>query len=219
MARAGKRLVRGHSLANPGGVDMQVNGNPLRALSRWYAQTGDKSSRQLAAKVARFMTKRGPWGSTAEGPSMADSYEHARWQGHFHWFATGVVGLADYATTTNDVQLLRYLKSYYEYSRQFGIVRIGFFPAVSHRWLSGGVPARRSTVDPGENDEGCALVDMLDIALMLSEAGVGTTGTTLTRWSAITWSNIKCSTANASSTLSRIRRSPRCDPKSITPRT
>ena len=157
----------------PGGVDMQVNGNPLRALSRWYAQTGDKSSRQLAAKVARFMTKRGPWGSTAEGPSMADSYEHARWQGHFHWFATGVVGLADYATTTNDVQLLRYLKSYYEYSRQFGIVRIGFFPAVVTPLAQRRSASQKIYGGTGQNDEGCALVDMLDIALMLSEAGVG----------------------------------------------
>ena len=154
-------------------VEMQVNGNPLRALSQWYAQTGDKDSRELAAKVARFMTKPGRWGRTAEGPSMAEPYEQARWQGHFHWFATGVVGLTDYATTTNDVQLLRYLKSYYEYSRQFGIVRIGFFPAVISPLDQRRSASQQIYGGPGQNDEGCALADMIDIALMLSEAGVG----------------------------------------------
>ena len=164
---------KGARPSEPGGVEMQVNGNPLRALSQWYAQTGDKNSRRLAAKVARFMTKPGLWGSTAEGPSMADPYEHARWQGHFHWFATGVVGLADYATTTNDVQLLRYLKSYYEYSRQFGIVRIGFFPAVISSLGQRRAASQRIYGGTGQNDEGCALADMIDIAIMLSEAGVG----------------------------------------------
>jgi len=161
------------SPGEPGGVDMQVNGNPLRALSQWSALTGDKDSRQLAAKLARFMTKPGLWGSTAEGPSMAEPYEHARWQGHFHWFATGVVGLTDYATTTNDVQLLRYLKSYYEYSRQFGIVRIGFFPAVISPLNARRNASQRIYGGTGQNDEGCALADMIDIALMLAEAGVG----------------------------------------------
>ena len=151
---------------------MQVNGNPLRALSQWSALTGDKDSRQLATKVARFMTKPGHWG-TGEGPSMADPYEQAHWQGHFHWFATGVVGLTDYATTTNDVQLLRYLKSYYEYSRQFGIVRIGFFPAVVSPLAQRRNASQRIYGGTGQNDEGCALADMLDIAMMLSAAGVG----------------------------------------------
>ena len=174
-ARNTKTWEPGRALSSdePSDVEMQVNGNPLRALSEWYAQTGDKDSRQLAEKVARFMTKRGRWGSSAEGPSMADSYEQARWQGHFHWFATGVVGLTDYATTTNDVQLLRHLKSYYEYSRQFGIGRIGFFPAVVSPLAQRRSAGQRIYGGPGQNDEGCALADMIDIAIMLSEAGVG----------------------------------------------
>ena len=174
-ARQAKMSLSGDSRTSnePANVEMQVNGNPLRALSQWSAQTGDKDSRQLAAKVARFMTKRGHWGGTTEGPSMAESYEQGRWQGHFHWFATGVVGLTDYATTTNDVKLLRYLKSYYEYSRQFGIVRIGFFPAVISPLNQRRAASQRIYGGPGQNDEGCALVDMLDIAIMLSEAGVG----------------------------------------------
>ena len=173
-ARETEKVAPG-GLLSPGepSVEMQVNGNPLRALSQWAAQTDDKESRELAAKVARFMTKPGLWGGTAEGPSMADPYEHARWQGHFHWFATGVVGLTDYATTTNDVQLLRYLKSYYEYSRQFGIVRIGFFPAVVTPLNQRRRASQQVYGGPGQNDEGCALADMLDIAIMLSEAGVG----------------------------------------------
>ena len=170
-ARKAARSLSG-SPGEPGHVDMQVNGNPLRALSQWSALTGDQRSRQLAAKLARFMTKPGQWG-TGEGPSMADSYEQARWQGHFHWFATGVVGLTDYATTTNDVTLLRYLKSYYEYSRQFGIVRIGFFPAVVSTLAQRQNASKRIYGGPGQNDEGCALADMIDIALMLSEAGAG----------------------------------------------
>ena len=157
----------------PAGVDMQVNGNPLRALAQWYALTGDENSRNLAEKLSRFMLKPGQWGGNTEGPTMVDPYEHGKWYSHFHWFTTGVMGITDYVAAVHDSRQLRYLQWFYEYSRQFGSVRIGFFPAV----ISPLAPRKQGNQEvwggTGQSDEACALAEMIYIAIKLSEAGVG----------------------------------------------
>ena len=157
----------------PARVEMQVNGNPLRALSQWYALTGDENTRKLAEKLSRFMLKPGLWGSNTEGPTMVDPYEHAKWYKHFHWFVTGVMGIADYATIIHDSRQLRYLRWFYEYSRQFGSVRIGFFPAVISSLGARKSENQRVWGGTGQSDEACALAEMIYIAIKLSEAGVG----------------------------------------------
>ena len=155
----------------PEGVEMQVNGNPLRALAQWYALSGDERTRELAEKLSRFIMAR--WGSHGEGPTMVDPLEHGKWFGHFHWFITGVMGVTDFATTVHDSEQLRYLQWFYEYSRQFGSVRIGFFPAAisSLEERKGG--NRKTWGGTGQSDEACALAEMIYIAIKLSEAGVG----------------------------------------------
>ena len=162
-----------HGPLEPERVEMQVNGNVLRALSQWYAQSGDENTKQLAGKLSQFMLKPGLWGNNGNGPTMVDAYEHAKWYSHFHWFTTGVVGITDYATTVHDSEQLRYLQWFYEYSRQFGSVRIGFFPAVISPLASTKQGNKNLWGGTGQSDEACALAEMIYIAIKLSEAGVG----------------------------------------------
>ena len=157
----------------PGGVEMQVNGNVLRALSLWYALSGNEDTNRLAGKLSQFMLKPGKWGNNGSGPTMVNPYEHAKWYSHFHWFTTGVVGITDYATTVHDSKQLRYLQWFYEYSRQFGSVRIGFFPAVISPLRQRQQGNQRIWGGKGQSDEACALAEMIYIAIKLSEAGVG----------------------------------------------
>jgi len=160
--------------SEPASVQMQTNGNVLRALAQWYALSGDENTKQLAEKLSRFMLKPGLWGGNkGNGPTMVDPYEHAKWYSHFHWFTTGVMGMTDYATTVHDSQQLRYLQWFYEYSRQFGSVRIGFFPAVISPLTQRQQGNKKIWGGTGQSDEACALAEMIYIAIKLSEAGVG----------------------------------------------
>ena len=150
-------------------------GVPLRALSHWYALSGDKKALDLAERLVGFMVKPTMWGSS-EGPTMVDGAEHARWEGHFHEHTMGMMGLVEYAIAVNDVRCLRFVRDCYEYARTFGIARIGFFPAV--------VGPRESTKQLNIHDksheqerpqvsEGCVIADMIWIALRLTDAGAG----------------------------------------------
>ena len=106
---------------------------------------------------------------------MAVPAEHGLWSVHFHSHTMGVIGLLDYALATNDNSLKEFVASFYTYSKNFGIARIGFFPNVigslesMHKWAASYTGER----DAGVCDEGCAVADMTWIAATLSEAGVG----------------------------------------------
>lgn len=149
-------------------------GRPLQALSRWYAVSGDQQALDLAGRLANFLLKPSMWG-TGEAPSMAVAAEHGLWSIHFHSHTMGVIGLLDYALATNNYSLKEFVASFYSYSKNFGISRIGFFPNVigslesMHNWAASYTGER----DAGVCDEGCAVADMTWIAATLSEAGVG----------------------------------------------
>ena len=147
-------------------------GLPLRAFSRWYAISGDKKALEMADRLARFLMKRSMWGN-GEGPTMVDGPEHAHWKDHFHTSTMGMIGLLDYAIITHNTPLMRFVADYYEYTRQFGISRMGFFPAVI-----GPLDKVRERNEPqaesgAQVSEGCATADMLWIAATLSEADIG----------------------------------------------
>jgi DUF1680 family protein len=154
-------------------------GRPLQAFARWHGITGDKQILPLCRKLVNFMMKPTMWGKgymkTAEGPSMAVPEERGIWSGQHHERNMGVIGLLDYAMVTNDNSLKEFVANFYNYSKNFGIARIGFFPNMKgsleemHSW------AKNYTGDSsaGVCDEGCAVADMTWIAATLSEAGVG----------------------------------------------
>lgn len=149
-----------------------ANGHPLRALARWYAVSGDQKALDLAARVARYML-RPKWWETGEGPGQVAHAEHAHWRGHFHCHTMGMKGLLEYAVVANDARLQQFVAEFYEYGRQFGIGRIGFFPAVI-----GPVPeVQASAMEYGGAKaypcEGCSVSDMIWLAVKLSDAGAG----------------------------------------------
>lgn len=150
-------------------------GLPIRALSSWYSISGDKKAVALAEQLVRFFLKPSMW-CTTEGPTMVAGVEHALWEGHFHTYTMGVMGLLEYAVAVNDTRLLRFVRDFYEHGRKFGIARIGFFPAVigplSKVRALNELEKAPEKIRP-QVDEGCAVADMIWLALRLSDAGIG----------------------------------------------
>jgi hypothetical protein len=150
--------------------DFYAIGLPMRGLARWYEVSGDKQALDLAERLTRFLLKPSMWG-TKEGPTMSVAAEHGLWSGHFHSHTMGMMGLLEYANVTNNTSLQRMVASFYEWSRNFGISRIGFFPAMVNR-----LDVIQKANEPqgiGQVDEGCAIADMIWLAATLSETGVG----------------------------------------------
>ena len=141
-----------------------ADGVAIRALSRWYATSGDEASLDLARKLVKGALKPANWVPTQE-PKMIVSAEHAHWRGHFHATTMRVMGLLEYALATNDARMKRFVRDFYEYGRNFGISRLGFVPAV------GG--DHGSYVDRPQVNEGCATADMIWLAVGLCDSGVG----------------------------------------------
>jgi hypothetical protein len=178
-----------------GNPQIYTNGLALRGFTRWYAVSGDKAALNIVAALARYMQNppleaRGPHAKPEkiggemvpssmtgtwkpdEDPTMVASAEHAHWQGHFHSHTMGMIGLAEYANQVNDAQAKRFVADFYEYARNFGIARIGFFPAVVLP-LSQLYVGQVSGFVKGMPDEGCAIADMTLLAILLSDGGVG----------------------------------------------
>ena len=141
-------------------------GNALRALSRWYGMSGDEPALELAKKLARTLLSPSRWVPTAE-PKMVVSAEHGHWSGHLHSTTAAMMGLLEYAIVTNDAQTKRFVREFYEYTRAYGIARIGFFPAVVGDYGSGGSGV------PQNMECGCNIGDMIYLAVRLTESGVG----------------------------------------------
>jgi hypothetical protein len=134
----------------------------IRALSRWYAMSGDTKALELARKLVAYVTKDRFWGTPFDGPGSrgdgmdmcgwrprAVGHERAHFMGHFHGHAAMLFALAVYANVTNDARLKEFVRSGYEYARSFGIARIGLF------------------------GESCTIMDMIGTAIELTRGGVG----------------------------------------------
>ena len=137
------------------------NGIVLRGLSHWANLSGDQRALDLSRRVARYMSQPKLWGTPADSPNIA-SGEKGHWTQHFHLATFNVMGLAEYAINTNDAALKRWVKGFYEYGRDFGISRIGFFPSIAS-----------DKDDKHRVAEPCNLSDMIWLAVHLSDAGVG----------------------------------------------
>lgn len=157
-------------LENP---QIYCNGYALRGFTRWYSISGDKKALGIAEKLAAYMSSPaiGTW-KAAENPTMVAGSEHAHWEGHFHSHTMGMIGMIEYANQLNDVQAKRFVADFYEYARNFGIARIGFFPAVV-RPLDVLYVDQPSGFIKGMPLEGCCIADMTLLAILLSDGGVG----------------------------------------------
>lgn len=133
----------------------------IRALARWSMLSGDEEALDLAGKLVKRMPRLSPTAS----PKMIVPSEHGHWSGHFHSVAFQVMALAEYANASDDARLKRLAADSYEYARNYGISRIGFFPAVAGD--------RGSYPEGSQPMEACGLADMIYLALSLTDSGVG----------------------------------------------
>jgi len=123
-------------------------GTVVRALCLWHEMSGDQDSLDLASKLASFVLKPRMWQPEAE-PKAIVSSQHGHFEGHMHATLWGFWGLLEYARVTNNEHIKAFVRDGYEYMRSFGIARIGLF------------------------GEGCTVGDMTNLAIKLTEAGVG----------------------------------------------
>lgn len=125
-----------------------VHGGSLRALCWAYSFTGDKKYLELAGKLKNLLLQKRYW-NPENAPKAIEPSEHAQFMGHHHSYCTALMGLLAYANVTNDANLKRFVRSGYEYLRNFGLARIGLF------------------------GESCTTADMTYLAIKLTDAGVG----------------------------------------------
>jgi hypothetical protein len=129
------------------GFPIFMNGCAIRALCRWSDLIGDQGYLDTAGGLAQFGLQARFWQPEAS-PKAVVAAEHGHFTGHTHSYTQFLMGLLCYANARNDARLKEFVRSSYEYIRNFGIARLGNF------------------------GEGCTTGDMTYLALKLSDLGV-----------------------------------------------
>jgi hypothetical protein len=121
------------------------------ALATWAAMTGNERALRLSGELVRFYVKPQFWADWRGGDyPLVHAAEHAHWQGHFHGYVNTLRAILDYAVVVNDQRLREFARDGYEWSRQVGFARIGYF-----------------------DHQGCATGRLIGLAVKLSYHGVG----------------------------------------------
>jgi hypothetical protein len=121
------------------------------ALANWYMLTGNEQALRLSGQLVRFYTKPKFWADWKGGEyPKVEGAEHAHWQGHFHGHINTLRAILEYAIATNDARLKAFVRDGYEWARQAGCARIGYF-----------------------DGQGCACGRMIGLAVKLSYQDVG----------------------------------------------
>ena len=157
----------------PEGSVTCAQGHQIYAAAQLFALTGDPVARELATRLSRYVMKAKFWGGTvvldpakttafnltpltADAP-FRDGSQHGHWPLHFHARAIVLRGLLYYATTCGDERALEFVRRSYEFTLTQGIARMG--------WIN--------THPPAIGCEGCALGDLIGLAIRLTDAGAG----------------------------------------------
>lgn len=127
---------------------MFYHGKSLRGLSRAYMLTGDEKYLNLAEKLKNLIMMEKHWQVEA-APKAIVGHERAWFSGHHHSYTSALMGLILYAEATNDPTLMEFVRSGYEYLRNYGIARLGLF------------------------GEMCTTGDMIWLGVKMSELGIG----------------------------------------------
>ena len=135
------------------GSVVAYQGHPLLGLAWWHQVSGDEQALGLARKLANFVMLPKFWGGD-NAATMPMDRERGHFNTHFHARMIALRGLLQFAMTTDDRQIKDFVRFSYEYARNLGIPRIGYFTLADH-------------------SEGCSLGDMTAMAVKLSDAGVG----------------------------------------------
>ncbi len=170
-------------------------GRMIQGLSQCYRVTGYEPAIKLAGKFANFIRRHAQYYDDANGAFMLDHGDRIetkskydllfpskaakldadlaamKYGGHFHTHAIGLLSVLEYAQAAGDRELLQWTKSSYEWAKgnpQTGQI-VGFMPS-------------ESAVPLWPNCESCQVGDMIQIALKLTDAGVGDYWDDVDRW-------------------------------------
>jgi hypothetical protein len=133
-------------------------GQPIRALARYYEISGDQEALAFARELVNFSIKSQLWSPRDQKEfKWVESSEHGHFQGQPHSYTLGLRAILEYAHAANDATLKEFAKDGYEWQRDWGIAQIGNFG--DHVW--------------GPDTEPCLIADMVALAIRLSDYGVG----------------------------------------------
>jgi hypothetical protein len=140
-------------------------GYAMRALVRAYKYQPRQEILDLLRRLTRFDLKLGLWeNTTIEGYK---GNEHGMFYGHFHGNTMPLLALLDIAQIENNAWLKEFVREGYEHALRTGSARLGWFPS----WF---MPVKYERPEStGEVAEGCALGEMAELGVRLSDAGLG----------------------------------------------
>jgi hypothetical protein len=143
--------------------------------------SGDKKALDMAQRLTRFLLRPEVWGN-GEGPTTVDATAHALWKGHYHSHSMGMAGLLEYAVATNDARVAQFVVDFINYSRNFGITRIGWFPCFAGPINEVQENCLNSWGAKTVMMEGCDIGDMTFLAANASTAGFGDFWEDIDQW-------------------------------------
>lgn len=121
----------------------------IHALSRYFRVTGYEPALRLASKLSHYMKDHsGLYDAEGRAPNQ-----------QFHGSSYTLLAMLEYATLARDQSVLEFVRKSYEWHRSVGSPLVGFFPEV----LRHDFPTTES----------CCIADMLDLAVRMSQLGVG----------------------------------------------
>ena len=142
----------------------------MRALVRAYKYAPRQDIHELLERLIRFDLKLGLWENTTLQGFKGN--EHGMFYGHFHGNTLPLLGLLDVAELKNDPWLKEFVHEGYEHALRTGSARLGWFPS----WY---LPVKYERPEStGQVAEGCALGEMAELGVRLTDAGWETTGIT-----------------------------------------
>jgi hypothetical protein len=149
----------------------------IQGLAQYYKVTGYNPAIELAGKLTRYMRFHAqyyePDGTPLVGADEKIWFENwgaakVRHGGHGHSHTIGLLGILEYASAVNDIEMLTFVRTGYEWMKANGSSLTGFFPEAFF---------------PGyDRSESCINADMVALALKLTDAGVGDYWDDADRW-------------------------------------
>ena len=147
----------------------QTNFCLTRSLCVYYNLTGYEPGLELAGKLIRGALKR--WkGFEDDG----------RWLiYHFHTASASLLAMLEYAMIMKDRELLEFVERCYEYGKAVSDTTVGFFPEIVPGFDIRKIHAPEKIYSDCET---CEVVDMIGLALKLTQAGAGDYWEDVDRW-------------------------------------
>ena len=152
-----------------------MQGHQLYAAAKWHGLTGDPAALDLAARLTRYCLLPRFWGGVPDpagdrqglpghiaprlpDPPFTAGHQQGHWYSHFHARAIALRAILEFARVAGDLRAAEFVRRAYEFTLSQGIPRMG--------WIN---------CYPGAMNhmEGCALGDLVALAIRLSDMGLG----------------------------------------------